>query len=368
MDKKNILICGLPNNVLRIFIENINSHYNVFFISYSKDFQYKKIKKILGKNTFLIADNSPVNLLRFVFILLKTLLPNDIKISIAFHNHFIKNGIYLILTKCFFPKITRIYFPYDIAPYTIPKNLKNTLKSKLALFFDKICFLTCHKIITKGFKDDLNYLEKSYKIHKKSHFVFNFLIERKDTANKKVETFRKEGIVHLVSIGGVKNPAIGDNNYIIIKELLNEKKIVLHVYSHTSELLNELKYNNNLCIHPYVKDHNKFIKEISKYDFGVSISFPLKSDLIQAKMASGIRVYDYLSAGIPIIIDEEHTLMANMIVENNFGLIIPLKEVKNIINYINKCDYKHLINSVKKNREKYFVETNINKLLAFLER
>ena len=81
-----------------------------------------------------------------------------------------------------------------------------------------------------------------------------------------------------------------------------------------------------------------------------------------------MRLYDYLAAGLPIIIDSEHTLMANIVTSNNFGITIPIKDVKNIINYVNKCDYDSLISSVNKNRKKYFAKTNINKLVAFFDK
>lgn len=47
-NRKNILICGLPNTVLRIFIENLKEYNNIFFISYSRTLQYSKIKESLG--------------------------------------------------------------------------------------------------------------------------------------------------------------------------------------------------------------------------------------------------------------------------------------------------------------------------------
>ncbi len=368
MKRKNILICGQPNTVLRIFIEHLHENYNIFFISDSKELQYLKIKKMLGKNTFLVDGDSAKNMLKLILTSFRILFKNKMNIFLAYHNHFIKNGMMLFIVKWFFPDINRIYFPYDILSYAFPEKLKYKSKSRLSYFFDRICFEKSHKIITKGFEDELKYLQDTYKIYKKPHFVFNLLIEEKDTVNKTATMLKKDDKIHLASIGGVKNPAIGDNNYIVFKELLKEKNIVLHVYSHTSELLEDLKHDKNLCIHPYIKDHNELVKKISKYDFGVSLSSPVQSNFIQAKMASGVRVYDYLSAGLPVIIDSEHTSMANMIMQNNFGIVIPLKDIKNIMHYIDKCDYNSLISFVKENREKYYVDKNIDKLTLFLEK
>jgi hypothetical protein len=108
------------------------------------------------------------------------------------------------------------------------------------------------------------------------------------------------------------------------------------------------------------------IKEISKYDFGVSLSIPSPENFIQAKMASGIRIYDYLTAGLPIITDTEHTSIANIITTNNLGLVMPLNEIRNIMTYITKSNYELLLSSVKKNRENFIVETHKAEVLKFL--
>ena len=306
-------------------------------------------------------------MLRFICIIIKIAFNERIITSVLYHNHCIKNGMIILLLKWFFPSIQRVYFPYDIIFYAIPTTLRENARNRLLFFFDRICFEKCNKVITKGFDGELDYLKSIYKIDRKPHFVFNFLIEKEDVMNKVAGMQKKNNKIHLVSIGGIKNPVVGDNNYIVIKEILKEKDIIFHVYSHSSGLLKTLENNKNLLIHKYVTDHNKLIKELSDYDFGVSLSCSCQQDLIQAKMASGVRIYDYLAAGLPVIIDNEHTSLANMVVENNFGIVIPLKDIKNIINYIYNCEYDSLISSIKKNREKYFVKTHINKLITFLD-
>ena len=373
IDKKNVLICGFPNTVLRIFIEFLSKSYNIYFISYSKKFQYSKIKEILGENAFLIDIDSAKNVLRklynvfrLILISFKVASNKKTKIFIAYHNHFIKNGIIMLIMKWFFPRLSRIYFPYDIISYAYQKENKYLNKSKLSFLFDRICFEKSDKTITKGSEGELKHLAEIYKIDKKPHFVFNFLIEQKDIIVKKEKKLDLNKI-NLVFIGGIANPARGDNNYIVFKELLKEKKIALHIYSHTSDLLNDLKHNDNLIIHDYIKDHSKLITEISKYDFGITLSKPSEHVFLQLKMSSGVRLYDYLTAGLPIIIDSEHTLMANIISKNNFGIVISINELKSIVKYINECDYASLILSVNKNREKYFVDKNIDKLITFLD-
>lgn len=383
--KKNILICGIPNTVLRIFIETLQDQYTVYFLSYSKRGQYEEIQKILGKTAFLVETETRSvrkklsNVLQLFFLSFHIASDKNTQLFVAYHNHPIKNGLLTILMKLCFPKISRIYFPYDIYVYQFPKELKyhyyfekNQLKIKtkihswLTLFFDKICFELSHKIITKGFKDELFNLETVYKICGKPHFAFNFLIEKRDIVEKQI--LQQTGdITNLVSIGGISNSQTGDNNYTVFEEILKEKKIMLHVYSHSSEILQPLTNHKNLQIHHYITNHTDLINEISQYDFGISISSPPCHDCLQAKMASGVRIYDYLTAGLPIIIDAEHSAMIQIIKVNNFGIIIPLNDIRNIRTYIDNSDYKSLLLSVKKNREQFVINNHVNDVIAFLQ-
>lgn len=387
MNKKTILICGFPNTVLRIFIENVKNDYNIFFISYSKKFQYPTIKNILGETRTILIDSESPNVLKKIYHFFRLFLfsfkftsDKNTQIFLAYHNHFIKNGLLMVFIKWCFSKKQRIFFPYDINLYAFPKELKykcilnkerihpiDMIHSWLSFLFEKICFEQSDKIITKGFRDELLYLKATYKIHNKPHFVFNFLIEKKDLVDKATKKFDPD-TTHLVFIGGMSNSPVGDNNYNVFVQLLEQKNIVLHVYSHSSQILNGLKNHKNLLIHDYIPEHQKLIKEISQYDFGISISSPSSHDFIQARMASGMRIYDYLAAGLPIIVDSEHTLTAEMIQTNNFGIVLHLNKIHTIDEYIKTCDYQSLLKSVKNNRENYVAEFHVKNIKEFLEK
>jgi D,D-heptose 1,7-bisphosphate phosphatase len=373
--EKNILICGLPNTVLRIFIENLKENYNIFFISYSKTLQYSKIKEKLGENTFLIEIPS-TNLLKKIFTIFRLLTTSfkigankNTQVFVANHNHFIKNGLVMLMMKWCFPKIKRVYFPYDIIHYLLPKKERNKyrenwIKSQLPFFFDKICFENCDKIITKGFEGELKYLKEVYNIENKPHYVFNHLIEGADVVNKNISQLNKDK-VNLVYIGGISSSKL-TNHIEVIKELINEKKIILHIYSHNASILDDLKNNKNLIIHDYVDQHKDLINKISKYDFGFLLSKPPEYDYLQQKMASTMKIYDYLAANLPIITNSEHEFRANMVKSNNLGIVIPLSDIKNVIKYIEKSDYKSLLSSVKKQREQYLVSKENRELEKFI--
>jgi len=368
MSRKKILICGFPNTALRIFIKSLNSKYDVFFISCSGNHQYPQIKEIIGENAFIIDSSASHDIMKRMILSFKLIRKNKIDIFLTYHNNSTTNGLLILMVKWFFPSIQRIFFPYDILAYARPKELKYHTTNRFGFFLDRICYEKCDKIITKGFEGELKYLEGIYRIHEKPHFAFNFLIEKKDVVDKKNIELDVDDI-QLVFIGGVSDSRCNDNNCEVFKEILNEKNITLHVYSHSSlDILKDFEHIEKLVIQPYITGHKELIKEISKYDFGVTISDPFEHEFIQAKMASGMRIYDYIAAGLPIIVDEKHELQANIVKINNFGIVIPRHDVKNIISHIKGHGYKQLITSIKKNREKFFAEKNISKLIAFLEK
>ena len=134
MSKEKILISGLPNTVLRIFIEMLIDKYEIFLISYGSKFQYSRLKELLGKNLYLINGNSPRDFLKMIIIVLKILSKNKIKTLIVYHNHFIKNGLLILLVKWLNYRITRIYFPYDIHIYSLIKEFKYETIGKISFF------------------------------------------------------------------------------------------------------------------------------------------------------------------------------------------------------------------------------------------
>jgi len=362
--KKNLLICGNPNPVSRIMIENLMDTHNIFFIAYSKKSQFLKIKDLLRDHVFVNKRSYIHNIMLWIFICLIICKKQKIDTFIAYTDNPIPNGLCILLLKWFFPQINRVFFPYDIISYAVPKEFKYQHKNKIFYFFDRICYEHADKIITKGSDNELKYLEGIYHVYNKPHFPFNFLIEKKHSISKKNVKLDMNNI-NIVFVGGITKK---DDSLAAFNNILKNKNITLHIYSHSlEEIKTNIQSYENLVFHSYVSDHKKFIKEISTYDFGLSYSYSFKEEFLQSKMASGVRIYDYLSAGLPIIIDDKHELMANIIKENNFGIIIPIRDEEHIFSYIKKHDYRKLISSVEKNRKKFFVESNINKLVKFLD-
>jgi len=362
--KKNLLICGNPNPLLRIMIENLSDKYNIYFITYSQKNQFSIIKKLLKNNVFVNKRQYLHNIIVWIFLCLTICKKQKIDIFIAYTDNPIPNGLCMLLLKWLNPHITRIFFPYDVVSYAVPKEFKYKHKSRIFYFFDRICYENANKIITKGAVNELKYLHGIYKIYNKPHFPFNFLIERKHLVIKDKKSIDKNNI-QLVFIGGL---SLKDDCITAFEKILKDNKISLHIYTHSSlEFFKNKISANNIIFHSFIKDHKQLMKEISQYDFGLSFSYSFKHEYLQSKMASGLRIYDYITAGLPVIVDDKHELMANLIKENNFGIVVPVDEAEHIGHYIGENDYSKLISCVKSNRKKYFVESNIDKLVAFLE-
>jgi len=359
--QKNIFIFGTPKPVLRILIKILISSYNVFFVGYEDYRQYHKIKEMLVDNAYNI--NRKIKIKELFQIPLK-LLKSKPKIVIIFGNRAIKNGIILLFTRFIFPKTKIVFFPYDICQYSFIREVKYRILGRLTFFFDRICYEKSDKVITKGFENELRYLKGIYKINKKEHFAFNQLIEKEHLVDKKNISINPEKI-QLVYIGGISNSVNNMNNYKIFENLLQNKNMVLHIYSNMSNMLDGLKEKEKLVIHDHIKDHKELIKEISKYDFGLNLFEPSKNDFLQCKMASAIKNYDYFAAGLPVIVDSEHESMANIISKNKIGFEIRSKDIEDIEKYIMNCNYKELIENVDIYRNNMLVKES--RIIEFLE-
>jgi len=309
-EQKNILICGTPTIITWIIIKKLLKH-NISFIGYQDIRQYEQIKEKLGDNSFLFNkslfyDKQNNNISLFFRIVFKQCYD----IVIIFGNRNIINSFFLLFHRIKHIKI--IYFPYDIVDS----------------FFEKLCIKYSDKLVTKN--------------------IFNNLVIKNDIVDKKpVVDFNN---VKLVFIGGVF-----DGNYNIFKKLAEYKNIEIHVYPSNIFYFKNIEKHNSIIIHSYIKDHKKLIQEISNYDFGLIL---IDTELYKnIKNSSTMKMFDYLGANLPIIINSEYIHMAKIIEDNDFGIIV--NDVNKINEQIEICNYKFLINSVKRNRIKFFDSGNI---------
>jgi hypothetical protein len=116
------------------------------------------------------------------------------------------------------------------------------------------------------------------------------------------------------------------------------------------------KYPKNFFIYNTLPIQ-KLIKEISKYDFGINLSImdKSKSDLSNLTFNGGMgtKLYTFLEAGLPVLVNKEYSYMSELLEKNNIGMGISSEDIIKTNKILRKVDIINLKSNVKK-----FYETN----------
>jgi len=244
--------------------------------------------------------------------------------------------------------------------------------SKIQLEIDSFNFENAAGIIHRGKNFEIEYYKKyEYNINcpilnyldacNKEFFVKNEL--------KKISSEDSE--YHLVDIGsGLSLTRIA------LAKKLAKQKIHYHLYSVPYSLiypvvfkeLNRLnKFEKYFHLERTVPFH-LISQEISKYDFGSMLRTSVylnQYTLDYLKVATSYRIFNYLEAGLPVIISERYEFMKKIIEENKIGFSIKDSELGDFSKMINKNEYSNLRSNVIRTREKLRFEKNENKVVDF---
>ncbi len=112
------------------------------------------------------------------------------------------------------------------------------------------------------------------------------------------------------------------------------------------------------------------IEKIVHFDFGLCIQdFRLiDSSIIDAhKYLFPTKIFTYLAAGLPVIINDEYGIAKDFIVKNRLGIAVKSSEFINLNQILKRYDYNMLKNNVVKFQKQYYLEKEKNNLLTFID-
>lgn len=194
------------------------------------------------------------------------------------------------------------------------------------------------------------------------------------------KSITKDKSIHLVYSGGIFGPSALKASWgiidfdILIKSLVHSE-LNLHLYpfpneplEYYSELLEMEKTNPYLNIYSSVPNFT-LANEIGKYHFGILPNFKVDSYPImdfKLDMCTSNKFFNYLEAGIPIIVSDELKFMSWIVKRYQIGIVVKKGELNNLKNIIFEHDYKQMIENVIKVREKLSFQFNNKRLLSFL--
>jgi hypothetical protein len=283
------------------------------------------------------------------------------------------NIIGFLLFKIF-PKSKKIYFPYDISLFRYENPQKK--RTKLDIISEKYCFKNADYILHKGPKDEIEWIKKreKYPISGKDiqflPFCFDQWIMPFKTNKEKLKN------LHLVYIGGLyynykdsTKILLSDPRYKLqwfeLFKLFSKQKIHIHAYS-----LDPVKDISNKYIHLYRSlPDKKLNSKLGIYKYGINIFFHNKENFDKRwwRAALSNKIFSYLEAGIPFIVNDELEFMANIIRKFKCGIVISEKDLPNLRKILEKQNYKKLLEGVKKAREHFRISKQIKILIDELE-
>jgi glycosyltransferase involved in cell wall biosynthesis len=240
---------------------------------------------------------------------------------------------------------------------------------------DKFCYENIGGIIHRGPDFEIEY----YKNHGYNITcpILNFFdyCNRDFFVNKKIKKLSSEdGEPHLVNIGsGMQSKYIPKMLRSFFKQKIHMHiylvpySTIWNVYQHYVKLDKNEKYFHLHDTLPF----NKIQEDIAKYDFGAIIrptevmdSYTPEAMKIAAR---SYRQYNFLEAGLPIIINDRLEYYAKIVEDNRIGFSVKNKELANLRKKIKMYNYDELRKNVLKAREKFLIDKHIKRLDNYYE-
>lgn len=268
----------------------------------------------------------------------------------------------VLLVRLFRLKIEIIVFRVDIEnfrPYGDFHGLKNKLEHFVARTLEKFCLLRADKIIHKGLENELEFLPFYNKIKNKPHHLFReFLhpyVQRNHNPNVKLS--KGDNQFHLVSVGSLplKGFVHSDSIWEFYPRITNQK-MHLHIYAKadkaTEEEFKKIQSKNEFFHYEEYISHEQLIKELSKYDYGVYLTPWNRAKINNYFLITmfGNRIFDYLSAYVPVIGTKDCIAVSEMIDKYGIGINVSHNEIDSLKSILvkKKKGYSQMIKNIAK--------------------
>ena len=195
---------------------------------------------------------------------------------------------------------------------------------------------------------------------------------------------QKDGKIHLV-YGGIVAPSdkprelFGDNQFIALAKKLINQGLCFHMYPspHCSPFQIKKLYSDYIQLAAETPNftfkqglsQDKAIKEFSRYDFATMISIfdGMKLNRFHWNTSIPSKFFTYLSAGLPVIVSEEHGNISALVRKYECGIVVNQKGLDNLFDIIKQYDYEKLKANVNRAREELSMKKHIGRLIEFYD-
>ena len=248
---------------------------------------------------------------------------------------------------------------------------------KMELPHERECLLKADAVVAHCLEANISF--RKYGIHPKPPSLFFPLYCDDDFFQPKM---RKQlaNEIHIVYAGGVagshRNPKqYGNTQFHALIEILSKQELHFHIYPSPSNIRADYEeYEEIAKTNPYFHFHEPvsqqaLAKTLNQYDFGILPFFKELSEQSADKLkyATTLKLFNYLEAGIPIIVSTAIDYQAWLVNRSKTGLLIQLEDRTRLREKISKLNYSVLLQSVEVTRKKWALSLNTKRLISFYD-
>lgn len=241
---------------------------------------------------------------------------------------------------------------------------------------EKNCIINANGIISHSLEP--NIALRNFKVNKKPSAIFFPLYCDNDVFITTPNAPLNINDIHIVYAGGVagshRNPKqYGYMQFHHIIKLLSDQKIHFHIYPSPSNLKADYEEymhieKNNAYFHFHEPvSQEKLTQELSIYHFGFLPFFKVQSEQSDDKLkySTALKLFNYLEAGLPIIISKDIIYQSWIVDRYKTGILIDYDDIPNLHSIISENSYEDFRSHVFEARERLSIRKNINRLLQF---
>lgn len=252
---------------------------------------------------------------------------------------------------------------------------------KKELISEEYCFKNADAILARSPE---NYLAlKMFAIDNKPSLFFADYCDNDYFTNTQLTINDSKSEISIAYSGGILGKHLknklsqGLTDFYALIEELEKQQVHFNIYP--SPFLNKEQYYDYieasqtldyLHVHESVLQKN-LAKELSNYHFGVLPHFRTgESKITDDKLDRGtsLKFYNYLEAGIPILVSSEMKYMSWIVKRYGIGIVFDRKDFPNIRQLILSHDYNMLKSNVIQIREKLSMKNNLPRLISFINK
>ncbi|HEC91304.1 MAG TPA: hypothetical protein ENI55_06525 [Alphaproteobacteria bacterium] len=116
---------------------------------------------------------------------------------------------------------------------------------------------------------------------------------------------------------------------------------------------------------------DKLSDVLNGYDYGILLT-EFDEDVVrisanQRKGAMATKIFAYLEAGLPVLVNAEYGEMARLVNEHGLGLAVHSRDLGNAAKILSKFDYRKAVANIKKFNESHSMESEIDRLIELYD-